>query len=347
MSIGRSILESISNSTIKEAEDTRKERKIPIGLKDEKTKDILNAVVGQLSDGIWENSPGMERYWRFTDGGDGKGNIIVYNGYERNPWYNPRQRGSGNPWFYSAFNDMDDDAVKRYFAHKIKQIVKEEGLEWKRDNTEPCTYLDYDSGVTVRDAYKVYDRLLGRIDRITEGVAMSKDDPNFKELVIRDFQLFMEDKYDIATKRDLARALENVTEDDINEYFTGMFYEIFDTEDLESANEAEKIIRDRYYAMEDIEEEGLTESIDFKELAAVLEKDPKSIYAYEEKHDISTLDLIDRLVYLVTKNPDKNKEATNFIKGFEAADDIEEYLNYKDNYNDINFIEWISELEEE
>ena len=89
MSIGRSILESISNSIIKEAEDTRKERKIPIGLKDEKTKDILNAVVGQLSDGIWENSPGMERYWRFASGGDDNGNLVVYNGYERNVRIHP------------------------------------------------------------------------------------------------------------------------------------------------------------------------------------------------------------------------------------------------------------------
>lgn len=255
MSIGRSILESISNSTIKEAEDTRKERKIPIGLKDEKTKDILNAVVGQLSDGIWENSPGMERYWRFASGADDNGNLVVYDGYERNPWYNPRQRGSGNPWFYSAFSKMSDEEVKRYFAHKIKQIVKEEGLEWSRDNTEHSDYLDYDSGVTVRDAYKVYDRLLGRIDRITEGIAMSKDDPNFKELVLRDFQLFMEDKYDIQNVQDLADVLEHVSNDDINEYFTDMFYEIADTEDLESANEAERIIRNEYYALEDIEEE--------------------------------------------------------------------------------------------
>lgn len=347
MSIGRSILESISNNTIKEAEDTRKERKIPTGLKDEKTKDILNAVVGQLSDGIWENSPGMERYWRFAGGGDDSGNLVVYDGYERNPWYNPRQRGSGNPWFYSAFSNMSDEEVKRYFAHKIKQIVKEEGLEWKRDNTEHCSYLDYDSGVTVRDAYRVYDRLLGRVDRITESSMMSINDPDFEKTVLRDFQLFMEDKYNIATKRDLARALENVTEEDINEYFTDMFYEIFDEDDLESANAAEKIIRDRYYAVEELDESVDTARIDFKKLYDVYKNNPDDTYDYMEEEDISTLDLIDKLSELVEKNPNKIKEATKYIKGWKAAEDKEEYEEDHDNYADLDFIVWISELEEE
>ena len=247
MKLSESIIRNLKESI----DDYRTERKIPIGLNDEKTRDIINAVVGQLSDGIWENSPGMERYWRFMDGLDNNGNIIVYDGYERAPG----SYGSRSPWYYSAFTNKSDEEVKRYFAHKIKQIVKEEGLTWSRDNTEHSDYLDYDSGVTVRDAYKVYDRLLGRIDRITEGAVMSKDDPNFKELVLRDFQLFMEDKYNIATKRDLARVLEQVSEEDINEYFTDMFYDIFDEDDLESANEAEKIIRDKYYGIEDIEEE--------------------------------------------------------------------------------------------
>jgi len=160
----RSLFESLKESS----NETKRIRKIPIGLKDEKSRDVLNAVVGQIADGIWENSPGMDKYWRFASGLDKDGNLVVYNGYEQETCYGYGQR---RPiWYYSAFNEMDDDAVKKYFARKIKQIVKEEGLEWDRNNTEHCNYLDYDSGVTVRDAYRVYDRLLGRIDRITEGV---------------------------------------------------------------------------------------------------------------------------------------------------------------------------------
>lgn len=165
---------NILNEDIPINDEDKKERLIPIGLTDNKSKDVINAVIGQMSDGMWENSPGMERYWKFADGLDDKGNIVVYDGYERRDRYNGIDRYGITKykphWSYSAFSKMDDTAVKRFFAAKIKQIVKEEGLEWNRNNTEHCEYLDYNSGVTVRDAYRVYDRLLGRIDRITEGV---------------------------------------------------------------------------------------------------------------------------------------------------------------------------------
>ena len=169
------------NSTLDEYEEV-KERKIPLGLNDDKSRDIINAVVGQLSDGMWENSPGMERYWKFAHGLDKDGNIVVDNGYKSEEYYGGMNRYGYTPrklrWVYSAFSKMSDDQVKKYFANKIKQIVKEEGLEWNRNNTDPCEYLDYHSGVTVRDAYKVYDKLLGRIDRITDDVEPSEDEEN-------------------------------------------------------------------------------------------------------------------------------------------------------------------------
>ena len=166
----------VNSGDLKEAAgddtDNKRMRKIPVGLSDAKSKDVINAVVGQLSDGIWENSPGMERYWGFTDGMDDSGNIIVYNGYFSVREFAGKDRYGAKKydfkWVYSAFNNMDDDAVKKYFANKIKQIVKEGGLTWSRDNTQPCEYLNYNSGVTVRDAYKVYDKLLGRVDRIKD-----------------------------------------------------------------------------------------------------------------------------------------------------------------------------------
>ena len=158
---------------LNEADDTIKERKIPIGLNDEKSKEIINAVCGQLSDGIWENSPGMDKYWQFMGDLDDNGNLTVYNGYKRS--YNTM-----SPWCYSAFNDMDDTEVKKYYANKIKQIVKREGLDWDRNNTKQCDYLDYHSGVTVRDAYKVYDRLLGRIDRIVDSEKLKESENGTK-----------------------------------------------------------------------------------------------------------------------------------------------------------------------
>lgn len=165
-----------------ENNSSKRKRLIPVGLNDAKTRDIINAVVGQLSDGIWENSPGMDKYWRFTDGMDKDGNIIVYDGYAEETSYGYGQR---RPiWYYSAFSGKSDDEVKRYFASKIKQIVKEEGLDWDRNNTQPCDYLNYNSGVTVRDAYKVYDKLLGRIDRITDSELKESDEDIKRDLNI-------------------------------------------------------------------------------------------------------------------------------------------------------------------
>lgn len=124
---------------------------IPTGLSDDKAEDVLKGVIGQISDGIWENSRGMERYWAYADI-ERQGSEIVIK-VDRDSWK-------------SGYVGKTDDEVKRYFAIKIKQIVKEEGLNWSRDNTEECGYLNYNAGVTVQDAYRVYDKLLGRKERI-------------------------------------------------------------------------------------------------------------------------------------------------------------------------------------
>ena len=124
---------------------------IDIGLSDRKAEEVLLSVIGQLSDGIWENSRGMEKYWQYAD--------IIKKGSEIYISVNTENYESG----YRGKSEQD---IKRYFAQKVKQIVKEEGLEWSRDNTEISAYLDRGSDVTVQDAYRVYDKLLGRIDRI-------------------------------------------------------------------------------------------------------------------------------------------------------------------------------------
>lgn len=67
----------------------------------------------------------------------------------------------------------------------------------------------------------------------------SMKDKNFNEEVLRDFRLFLMDKYGDELYKD-------VTDEDVNEYFTGMFYDIWDNDDLDSANAAEDIIRTEY-----------------------------------------------------------------------------------------------------
>ena len=39
-------------------------RYINTGLKGQVALSVLNSVMGQLSDGIWENSPNMTSYWK-------------------------------------------------------------------------------------------------------------------------------------------------------------------------------------------------------------------------------------------------------------------------------------------
>lgn len=135
---------------------------IKTGLSDNKAKDILNSVIGQMSDGIWENSSRMNRYWKYADivkeGSELAIKISYPNSYE------------------NGFRGKSENEIKKFFAQKIKQIVKEEELNWDRNNEERSAYLDYNSGATVKDAYRVYDKLLGRKERITEA---NQDEYNY------------------------------------------------------------------------------------------------------------------------------------------------------------------------
>jgi hypothetical protein len=105
---------------------------------------ILGAVIGQMSDGIWENTRSMEKYWKSLDYGTDE------NGYI---------------WLEDQNGVCAD--VYDFFANKIKQIIKVEiddgctpGLVWSRTCTvRPC-YVH--GNVTVGDCYEMYELLKGR-----------------------------------------------------------------------------------------------------------------------------------------------------------------------------------------
>jgi len=111
---------------------------------DKKYYPVLRSVMGQLSDGIWENSRAMEKYWK---------NMGVMSG-----WLDGELKCCIR-YEYWLFDN--EEACKKFFANKIKQIVKEEGLAWKRDNETEAQY--FYQGVTVKLAYEAYDYLLGRV----------------------------------------------------------------------------------------------------------------------------------------------------------------------------------------
>jgi len=128
------------------------ERIINTGLTNGLEYEILQSVFGQMSDGIWENSPAVEKYWKNAKHDMTNGEVVLI----------ISERGWDNP-----YRDKTDLEIKKYFANKIKQIVKKENeyygdVEWSRDNNTVTRFMGYILDVTVADAYRVYDILSGR-----------------------------------------------------------------------------------------------------------------------------------------------------------------------------------------
>ena len=140
-----------------------------------KNYESLRSVVGQMSDGIWENSPRVEGYWRFATiekSDDNKIVIAVSTIYTISYSNIYGKYYHGNKCLINRFADMTDDKVKAYFANKIKQIIKKEesnlkeyyndtskDLSWRKDNQQKCDYMGYKETITVADAYAAYKNL--------------------------------------------------------------------------------------------------------------------------------------------------------------------------------------------
>ena len=115
----------------------------------------LDAVMGQLSDGMWENSPRMEPYWIC--------NSLTEEGIEMESF----NRSFGRRTYRNPLFDMSDIEVRSWFADKLKAVVKQwledNRGEWSRINYDEVSYLRDDQ--TVAGAYKIYDSLKGREDK--------------------------------------------------------------------------------------------------------------------------------------------------------------------------------------
>lgn len=116
-------------------------------------KDMLAAVVGQMSDGYWENSPKMRGYWPFVNAAvQGDEAVLEVSTDPYNREFVPNN-----------FSNMTEDAIRKFFAEKIKFLVNKEGLgAWKRDNEKETEYLSYDDPYRVKDCYYAYEVLNGR-----------------------------------------------------------------------------------------------------------------------------------------------------------------------------------------
>lgn len=139
------------------------------GLYSKKANDILNSVIGQWSDGMYENSHSMEKYWRHSQIKSAEDGEIIINV--------DLDYGSG-------FAHMSEFEVKAHFAKYIKTIAKQEmadngwGNCWSRSDEHESHYLNYSEVITIADAYFVYETLKGR------SRANVKYDKNLVEAVI-------------------------------------------------------------------------------------------------------------------------------------------------------------------
>jgi len=124
-------------------------RRIDTGLTGPVNGAILSSVMGQLSDGKWENTPQMSKYWRNADIVDEGGRLFI----------------DVNDGWDSGFRGKDEKWIKTWFAGKIKEIVYDEmgGVQWNRSDNSEVSYLSRSGQpVTVSNAYQAYEILKGR-----------------------------------------------------------------------------------------------------------------------------------------------------------------------------------------
>lgn len=129
--------------------------------------EILSAVSGQLSDGLWENSRGYDKYWtNFHVKRQDDNRIVFIVNTDSYRMYCHR-------YLENPFVRMSEAEFLTWYAGKLKRVISAEAHDngwkkgwWKRDNTEnKSIYLNRKLDITVADIYGVYDALLGRKDR--------------------------------------------------------------------------------------------------------------------------------------------------------------------------------------
>lgn len=150
------------------AKDYSNYMKIETGLTDNLSLNVLLSTLGQLSDGIWENSNVANHYWRFADAEmiDGKVCLMVNKnmfGHHCGDW-----RPIEN--YFRIRLNMDPVAIKKYFANKVKAVVRENAKDYPeagiKCNAKCDVELDYmgcydnsDTPIKASDAYRVYKAL--------------------------------------------------------------------------------------------------------------------------------------------------------------------------------------------
>lgn len=147
---------------------------VKTGLYSVTAQDVLDNVIGQMSDGMWENSKTMEHYWPFVNIKKINEEVcIVIDTEVNNDKWHPNS--SWNNWFLRGDKlGRDREKIRSFFAKKIAQIVREDLKDHNSDrgkftskNLTELYYMhsytkDEDGNyppITVADAYAVYAAL--------------------------------------------------------------------------------------------------------------------------------------------------------------------------------------------
>lgn len=130
-----------------------------------KADEILRSVLGQLSDGLWENSRIYAKYWvNFSV--ERRANGQVYFAVNKKCY-----EVFGEDYYANPFEYMSDAQFLNWVAAKLKAVIVAElkdnsipsRVGWKRNNTTfESEYLSYNEKITVADIYVIYDWLKGR-----------------------------------------------------------------------------------------------------------------------------------------------------------------------------------------
>ena len=139
---------------------------INTNLTDDISEDILSGIIAQLSDGMWEDSPIMRHYWDFVEIKNIDNNICIVvdsnsGKYEDNKIF--------KNYFYTQLR-LNPQTIAKWFATKIKQIVKSDAKQYPSSNivfSNKCeqdlhflsTYKKPHRSIKANEAYRVYQAL--------------------------------------------------------------------------------------------------------------------------------------------------------------------------------------------
>lgn len=178
---------------------------ITISLNNTTRAKLIDAVLGQLSDGYWEDSPAMNKYWKYANI---SGTDLIIN----------------NDDWSSGFKGKSEEWIKNWFAGKLKAVAQYEvgnnKAGWNRDNMQLSEYLGGWRGeVTISECYECYDFLKGRSGH--KYAFQKSEDSSDKDQFIKIIKNTLKDSLDVLYFKETASIVNWMTS--VVDYFTSHY----------------------------------------------------------------------------------------------------------------------------